>query len=363
MSSSVSTYAFLNAKLRARISTIIPEETVRQMIEARSFEEAVHVLNSSVYAPAVKAYEQTGDLLMTELEIEHIQQSTLHETGRYTQQFTNPAIISFTSMVLLRFDLVNLKNALRLWYERAIRGRSIEEKLPYLLRSTGIQGLSIESIVNAVSSDELIALTMNAAFAPIIENALPLVVKERSLFPLEIALDRWYYETLKSSAAKLSSRDRAIAERLIGIEIDAINVNWIVRRQAFYTDGEKDHEATLLAGGLIANPGILEKALSSNQPARQLAQLFGERMGIPSEAPKKEEEPHTGQTARSLAFLETLLQQLLLYECRRVLGGYPFTIGVVLAYFALKQQEARRVITVLNGKYYEIATHRLEALL
>ncbi|MCK5250654.1 MAG: V-type ATPase subunit [Spirochaetaceae bacterium] len=363
MNSPVSTYGFLNAKLRARISKMIPEETVLQMVEARSFEEAVHVLNTTGYASAVSAYEQTGDLLMTELEIERIQQSVLKETDRYTRQFTNMVITVFTRMVLLRFDLTNLKNALRLWYERTIRGRSIESKLPYLLRSTGVSGLSLESIVNAESIEELTVLTASAPFTSVIEKALPLVVEEHSMFSLEIALDRWYYASLKSSAAALNTRDQMIAERLIGIEIDTVNVNWIVRKQAFYAGVDRGGGITLLSGGLLAKSGVLENALSSNHPARQLSRLFGDRMGVPSELPSQDEDAHAGSTARSLAFLEKLLKQQLLYECRRVLGGYPFTIGVVLAYFALIQQEARRIITVLNGKYYEMAPRQLEALL
>jgi len=363
MKSPVSTYGFLNAKLRGKISKMISEETFRQMMEAGSFEEAVHVLNTTAYTSAVSTFEQTGDLLMSELEIERIQQSLLQETDRYTRQFTNAVITAFTTMVFLRFDLANLKNALRLWYERTIRGRSIEGKLPYLLRSTGVSGISLESIVNADSIEELMALTSSAPFASIIEKALPLVIEEHSIFSLEIALDRWYYASLKSSAEALNIRDKTIAERLIGIEIDTVNVNWIVRRQAFYDGMDRGAGITLLSGGLLAKSGVLENALSSNHPARQLSQLFGDRMGIPSELPTQNDDAHTGSTARSLAFLEKLLKQQLLYECRRVLGGYPFTIGVVLAYFALIQQEARRIITVLNGKYYEMSPHRLEALL
>ena len=87
MSIPVSTYGFLNAKLRAKISKMIPDEVFTRMIEARSFEEAIHVLNGSAYESAATAYEQTGDLLMVELEIERLVQKVLHETSRYTRQF------------------------------------------------------------------------------------------------------------------------------------------------------------------------------------------------------------------------------------------------------------------------------------
>jgi len=217
--------------------------------------------------------------------------------------------------------------------------------------------------VNAESIEELTVLMDTAPFASVIEEALPLVVEEHSMFSLEIDLDRWYYSSLRSLAAALSKRDRMIAERLIGIEIDSVNVNWIVRRQAFYAGTDRGDGITLLAGGLMAKSGDLENALSSSHPARQLSLLFGDRMGVSLEAPSRDEDTHVASIAHSLMFLENLLKQQLLYECRRVMGGYPFTIGVILAYFALIQQEARRILTILNGKYYEMPLRQLKALL
>ncbi len=364
MSIPVSTYGFLNAKLRAKISKMIPNEVFTQMIEARSFEEAIHVLNGSSYESAAGVYEQTGDLLMVELEIERLVQGVLKETSRYTRQFADSAVAEFTSVVLLRFDLVNLKNALRLWYERTVRGRSIENKLSYLLRSSGVAGLSLEALINAESVEELVDLSSSGFFASVIAEQLPKVVEERSLFPLESALDHRYYELLVSSISTLNKRDQAIAERLIGIEIDTINVNWIVRRKAFYSGSERVANAKFLNGGLLAKRDVLESALTANQPARQLSRIFSAGSTVPGEPPVPSDIASPGDSnARSLAFLEQILQQQLLYECRRVLGGYPFTIGIILAYFILVQQEARRVVSVLNGKNYEMAPDRLEALL
>jgi len=37
---------------------------------------------------------------------------------------------------------------------------------------------------------------------------------------------------------------------------------------------------------------------------------------------------------------------------RRILGGYPFTVGVIMAYFILKGEEIRRIVTLLNAKSY-----------
>ena len=363
MKSPVSTFGFINAKLRGRLSKMIPDETYAQMMDASSLEETVRILASTSYATAAQVYQETGDLLMTELEIRRVEENSLHDAERYARQFTVPAVADFMGAILMRFELENLKNALRLWFERTIRGRSVEAKLPYLVRGSGISGLSLDTLVNTDSAGDLLILTDSTPFASIFREHLPPVATDRSLFSLEVALDRWYYAILLASAKALGSRDRSLARRLIGIEIDTINVNWVVRRQMFYAKKDNGIGVSLISGGLAVNRGTLEEAMTSRHPYRQLTRILDDRSGLPTDDPTSGDETSGSSSSRSLAFLEKLLQQQLEYECRRILGGYPFSIGIMLAYFTRVRQESRRIVTIINGKYYEMASGELEALL
>jgi V/A-type H+-transporting ATPase subunit C len=49
-------------------------------------------------------------------------------------------------------------------------------------------------------------------------------------------------------------------------------------------------------------------------------------------------------------------------EVRKILTGYPFTIGIILAYFILKSDEIRKIMTVLNAKFYEWPEERILSL-
>ena len=57
---------------------------------------------------------------------------------------------------------------------------------------------------------------------------------------------------------------------------------------------------------------------------------------------------------RRLALLSSMLQEVLLHEVHRVLGAYPFHVGVIVAYVFLRQNEARMIRTVLNARYYAL---------
>lgn len=374
MSPAVSTYAFVNAKLRARIAKLLTRSTMLQIAEARSLEEAIHILDDTDFASAVTVYSETGDLLLTELEVQRVEQHTLREVRRYAQQFTTTGVTSFVDAFLQRFALTNAKNALRLWYERTVRERSVEEKLPYLIRTGLRTDIPVEAIVNADTPERLIEVTGDAPFGKVLEQHIGEVTDRASLFPLEIALDRWYYQQLQNTLSLLNRRDQEVARRLVGIEIDVINVNWLVRLQTYYRMESSESASMLLSGGATMDRTTLEKSAEASRPAQALTDLFQKRLGTsfgsqiesPSDGAdttEQERRDHGSHQTRTLALLEGMLQDLLLYECRRQLGGYPFTIGIILAYTALKEQEARMIMTALNGKYYDLDPDRIGALL
>jgi len=50
-------------------------------------------------------------------------------------------------------------------------------------------------------------------------------------------------------------------------------------------------------------------------------------------------------------------------EVKKMLAGYPFTIGIILAYFILKANEIRKIMTVLNAKFYNWPEERILAVI
>jgi len=69
MTSPLRRYAFINAKLRARISKLIPENTFQRMIKSHSLEEALVILKDTPYSILEEIYQKTGDLKLGELEL------------------------------------------------------------------------------------------------------------------------------------------------------------------------------------------------------------------------------------------------------------------------------------------------------
>ena len=70
-----------------------------------------------------------------------------------------------------------------------------------------------------------------------------------------------------------------------------------------------------------------------------------------------------GNAASRLAFLEGALRQISADEAGRNLAGYPFSIGIVLAYFTRAREELRTVMTILNAKNYAMPEERIRSAL
>jgi len=350
----VATYGFINAKLRARISKLLDEGFFLSLARAHTFVEAIGQLAGSRYDAAASTYNETGDFKLCELELIRVERATLGGLTKYTPSAVRP----FTDAILGQYDVATAKHAIRLWFERTVRGRSIDDKVAYFLRDARVK-FDVDAIINAESREDVVAVFAEAPFSAEIAPGLERMETDNSLFDLEIRLDRWYYSHLLAGAKALSRRDAHIASRLIGIQIDLQNVDWVVRIGQYYKLEQARLRESVVPGGTLIDPEELMSAYSSDRPVETLVATLGPGFSLPSPHGRDEDRPQ----ARRLALLEELLRSILFHEIRRALGGYPFTVGVVLAYFLLVQNEVRTLMSVLNAKLYDLNPDRIEGLI
>jgi V/A-type H+-transporting ATPase subunit C len=355
MAGPLKTYAFINAKLRTRISKILPQQFIRQLIRARSLAESVQLLGETDFALVQKIYERTGDIKTAELELLRRELSVYLEVESLVEE----DIRGFVHSLAGRFEIENLKNALRLWFDRRVRGRSIEDARSYLLRRQIHYAIDLDGIINADTLEQAAERLEGTPYAPIVREQAAAVMEASSLFPLELSLDRYQYGGLAQAAEQLSPRDREIARRLIGVEIDLQNVSWLIRFKNFYSLEADKALGYTLPGGLNLKPELMRQTYAAEQTDRQISALVGKR--YPEIAPLLASKEQTKFTAR-LTMIERILEQIMTIEVRKILTGYPFTIGIILSYFILKSDEIRKVMTVLNAKFYEWPEEKIEAL-
>lgn len=356
MAGPLKTYAFVNAKLRTRISKILPEEFIRQLIHSPSLAESVQMLEDTDFQPVQRIYEQTGDIKMAELELLRREVEIYLELENLLEE----EVQGFVQALTERFEIEVLKNAIRLWFDRGVRGRSIENAGGYLLRRPIHHSIDLDGIINADTLEQVGDLLERTPYAGILREQAARVMETGSLFPLELALDRFFYLQLVETAEQLKPRDREIARRLVGVEIDLQNVGWLIRFKHFYSLDTDQALGYILPGGLNLSVDLMRESYASERADREMSALVGKRYPELSTLLSTQDQV---KSAARLTMIERILEQIMALEVRKILTGYPFTVGIILAYFILKANEIRKIMTVLNAKFYNWPEDRILAVI
>jgi V/A-type H+-transporting ATPase subunit C len=344
-------YRFINAKLRARIGELLDERFFRTLAGSASVDDAVIELADRGYGDVADAYRDTGDLRMCEQELFRREVETLLEVERYLTGTRR----SFVALLADRYEIENLKTALRLWFEGVLRGKHVESKVGYLSREPVHRDLDLDRIVNAANPGEIPAALEDTPYAEPVRESIDQVQQQASLFSVERALDRDYLARLLESARALPGPDRDAALTFVALEADRENVSWIARAVGYYGLEEQRITAGIVPGGRVFDTRTLERAARSGRPTGSLLEKLGRgAAGGPREG---------GRQGRDLELIEAALDDEMDRLVHRFLGSYPFTMGVVLAYDVLSARQLRRISTVLNGLSYGLEPSAVEAAL
>jgi V/A-type H+/Na+-transporting ATPase subunit C len=354
MASPLRTYAFINAKLRTRLSLVLPVSFQDQLIRTPDLPAALALLRETSFSSVAAVYERTGDLRMAELELFGREVALHLELERYLRGRE----LVFARAMAARYEIETLKSALRVWFDRAIRGHDTTAAGGTLYRGRIHHDIPIDRLLAAPGVGDVVGALADTHYGAAVA-AHARSITEGSLFETEIELDRGFFARLLAAAAALAPVDRDIAERMIAVEIDLLNAAWMVRfRVAYNLDLDKVWSYLLPSR---SGPGREEVAAAyqSGRVTELVSGLVSRRypsLQVMLTAPAADE------LAR-LVLIERILQQIMLHEVGRLLAGYPFTIGTVLAYVVLKRNEIRSLMTILNAKLYGLSAERTRSAL
>ncbi len=355
MADRLSQYAFINAKLRARISQILTADFFNELARASTLESMLAMLRDTGFAELEKTYTATGDLKQVELKLIE------HEIDLYRElkKHVHPDTVEFLEALLVRYEIDNLKNAIRVFFDRVVRGRAIEAGAEYIVYEPIIHDLPIDKILYAESFEEIAVLLAGTGYEEIIRGHAGQVRQEGNLFRMEIAFDHAYYAGLLAAAGRLGRRDRRIACRLIGAEIDTENISWMVRLKTFYDISRELLEAAIIPGGAVIKTSLAADLCREDSVAAVMGHIiegyYPEYLPLLS--------AQAAESTSGLRLIGRILEEIRHQEIRRILTGDPFTIGIVLAYFLLKHKEVATLRRLLTAKRYGREINAMESMI
>ncbi len=350
MSLLVDRYGFINAKLRTRLGRLLSDSFLTRIARASNLVEAMPLLREGGYGSIETVYTETGDLKLAELEL-YTQEISLYTE---VQRYVDTQLSSFIDALLLKYEIETMKNVIRLWFDQVVRKRDISYGVGYLYRKRIINDLNLDSIMYAPDIDTLLQVLKHTPYQILVAKYVGHIETQKNIYPVEMELDRYFFQTLDQAAALLPKQDREIVSRMIGVEIDLENITRIIRLKNFYKSTVDEILGFTISGGRKLDRRTISKAGKAGSGTDLLSILVDESYPEFSGFLSRDLD-----TERRMVLVESLLQDIQRREVRKMLMGDPFTIGMILSYFFLRKSEMQKLITLLNAKNYGMPEDRI----
>ena len=103
-------YAFINAKLRARMGAMLESGQIEQLMRCQTLEELFYALRSTTYEPLLEIYNESGDVQRLEAYLLHRNVQLHLDVAKYMKGMHEDAVLALTR----KLEVENLKSVIRL---------------------------------------------------------------------------------------------------------------------------------------------------------------------------------------------------------------------------------------------------------
>lgn len=326
-------YAYPNARVMALRSFMLKEEDIRALASSKNLQEYTSLLEHTSYKQDIGKISEP-----TVARIESALLTNLVKTNRLAIEIAPRSAYSFFDKFNDVYEIEFVKLVLN-DYEAGRSGCGERDYSIYNPILSPEMKKYAKEVAEAKNRTEAIELLKRTRYSFI--NKLP-AEEVRYSGQVSSLLDKKYYEDLWSAVGGLSSNDAPYARRLIGTEIDVVNILTLMRSAI----------TSSKAGKYLINGGFRLADKAPNLAGRDLQ----ETVAALSDTYYRDlvsEGFRSYEKEKSLIRLELSFRKYILGEYRRVFKGSPFHIGVLLGFLKLKEYELKNLraiaVAVDNG--------------
>jgi V/A-type H+-transporting ATPase subunit C len=333
MISSVLKYSYPNTKVRAMKGELLSPSEFLSLLNAESYQEFLHIVNTTNYAAALseKDFEEISLPILT-----NILYRSLFIDYEKVIRSVKGEMQKFFILLYQKYEVINLKTILR----GICSEIASEQVAPLLLPTERYTLFSKEKLLEFREVHDVIEHLQGTFFQYPLNRALHRFEKEREFFPLEMALDLHYYHTLWDNVTKLPGEENTIVRELLGMVIDVLNIAWIVRFKEQYQFSPEEILNYTIHHGYIFRLRD-RRILAGTRGAREILAYLKE---TPFGKVISGDEP--------LNTLHVVLTRHVVTQLQKYFSRQPFQIGVILGYLFLKEFEISDLITIAEAKKY-----------
>ncbi len=340
---------YLIARLRGKRSNLLGRQQLVALSESKSQTEIIGLLAEGPYGPELSKLGAESSTIETERAVRVGFADSVQGLIRASQGDTRDFLVQYRK----RFDAYSLAGLVVF----KAQSKTWEE---YFATRHPLSLMKEQALHRLYSLDDLSTIAREGGDRHLVERLKGFSVTdiegEKASLVRDV-INGWGEERLyKYIDKKLSGPDRGNCLPIAGSAIDIANLTIIVRSKIIGASGVKDH---LIPSHWKLNQRAIDQLLTATDAAQALDVVAShEYYGrILSGARQKYEE------SKSLSFIEIALRRHQLDLSRRIFLGFPYSVGIMLAFLTLKENEARNLAAVLAGVAAGLPADELRPLL
>ena len=236
-----------------------------------------------------------------------------------------------------RFDILNLKAIIR----GKLREVPHDEIARNLFDIPPFTTLPIDQLLRTENVQELLRQLEAGRFADIAGPARRAFEEKHDLLAVDATLDQRYYAGLHSRTKKLEDQDRDEVVRLVGTQIDHLNLAWLVRYRFAYGLSPSETYYLLIPHGRTLYRERFLPLVESPECHRildHLPETYGDVLC----------------SAENPLNVENQLERMTRQAAAATLRTARSALARAYAYLLLREDDIRRLLAVVRGKYFEL---------
>lgn len=336
MMESLLAYSGLSTKIRAMKGRLISQNEFQEMCMLESVEAAADYLKRHPeYEDLFKDLEE-GQLHRSNLE--ELLILSLYRDFERLYRFSDVSQRKFLDLYFLHFEIAMVKRCLR-----AVLGHQ-EAEVNLALFQDFFQRhsrLSLADLLASANLHEFVLHLKGSAFESMADQVKK--VEDLTVFDCEMKLDLIYFRTIWEKMGKLFSKaEQKMLTETFGAKLDLLNIQWIYRSKKYYHLDATDIYALLIpVHHRLKGPQI--KSLVESQTLEEFYTVLQDTY-YGSSCLSSFKPPNPEQLYR------VVLNKL----HAKALRKHPYSIAALNSYFYLKEEEIRKIITVIESIRYGI---------
>ncbi len=326
---------YTEAKVRGKKSFLLERQQLYSLAEFRSQTEILGFLADGPYGPELSKLQETS----SPVEVERAVRISFARSVKNLVSTAKGSVRQLLSEYIRRFEAYDLA-ALVLYKSQ---GKPWEEYVSTRLPLGVMNEKELHRLYSLEDLETLAGIVGGKNLQGRLEGMeLENLTTDKASFVRDV-LNGWGEERFYSFIMeKLRGRDKESCLPIVGSSIDLLNLSIILRSKLIGITNVQNHLVPI-------HWKLRDKSVKQLISSEDLAQALDRSSSLPYYRKLLVGGRQRFDESKSLSFLELLIRKHLLEASRSILLGFPYTLGVELAFLVLKENEARNLAAVVSG--------------